>query len=183
MKVSPGSPVALVGALVLAVASAGACDPTATSTDDKAKAGEQTKAKPDKAAPSEVAACIDRCRSGPGDRRTDAETCRLLCQDPEAGTPTPIDTTLARYETCVGACGPSSSTDRATCTLNCAGSTPAAVTEADATARTCMRPCLESLGECAAGCGSGSETDRETCRLQCDENVRSCLAGCLGSGG
>lgn len=178
----------LLGApFAMAIACAGGCDPSAVGDQGKTQVAIQTDAqagkagKAAKAPPSELAACIDRCRTG--DRRTDAETCRLQCEDPEAGTPTTIDTTLARYEICVDGCGSASSTDRATCTLNCAGSTPAAVSEADASERTCMRPCLESLGECSGGCGSGSETDRETCRLQCDANARSCLADCVPSAG
>lgn len=155
------------------------CDATAVTDQAKIQAA-ITQPKAD-TKPSEVAACIERCRSG--DRRTDAETCRLLCEDPKAASPSTIDTTLARYETCVEGCGPSSSTDRATCALNCAGSTPAEVNGADASARTCMRPCLETLSECSGGCGAGSETDRETCRLQCDANGRSCLSDCLPSAG
>ena len=166
-------------AALVAVLGSG-CDPTATQPD--AKAGKDA-AKPSKAAPSEVAACIDRCRSGPGDRRTDAETCRLLCEDPSAGTPTTVDTVLARHEACVETCRPSSSSDRATCTLNCAGSIPAVVSEVDAKARTCMRPCLQTLGECNGGCTGGSDTNRETCRLQCDANARSCLSDCLAPAG
>ena len=176
---------------ILAVAAAGGCDPTATgpAEDGKAKTpadssgkkapGESSvKKTPAETPAADLAARIERCRVGVGERHTDAETCRLLCQDPAVDAPTTADTVLARYETCVGTCAPATTTDRTTCALNCAGSTPAVIADASAEARTCMRPCLEALADCSGGCGTESGTDRETCRLQCEANARTCVGAC-----
>jgi hypothetical protein len=175
------------------VAAAAACDTPPTPDEEKLGGsaaapleGARARVDTQDAAASTTArasdACEDACLAGGEPTATDRATCRLICGEKlaELDDPAMARTVLARFDHCNAQCDANSPTNDATCTLSCAGSSVASVPGAGADAKTCMRPCLETLADCNRTCDDPTNraTDQATCALQCRGAAHSCLERC-----